>query len=91
MWELESIEQDSLHAATAAGAKQSVKLITFYNMPTDGARCAVDGFVRGRHFCLEVKHSLIWQARLHIMQKEGLNGKQMHMDKNNQCFHNLHL
>lgn len=34
--------------------------------------------------------ALICQARLHIMQKEEFNSKQMHVDKN-QCFHNLHL
>lgn len=52
----EPVEQGSLHAAAAAGAGGSVKLITFCNMPTDGARCALDGFVRGQHFCLGVKH-----------------------------------
>lgn len=25
-------------------------------MPTNGARCAGDGFIGGQHFCLGVKH-----------------------------------
>lgn len=80
MWEPESIEQGSLHAATAAGAKGSVKLITFYNTPTDGARCAVDGFVGGQHFYLGAKHRVKltgktpYYAKGRIQQETGACG-----------------
>lgn len=75
----------------AAGAKGSVKLITFNYTPTNGARCAGDRFIGGQHFCLGVKLYVNLQTRLDVMQKEEFNRKQMHVEKNNQCFHNLHL
>lgn len=42
-------------------------------------------------FVWEWNTVLICQTRLHVMQKEEFNRKQMHMDENNQCFHDLHL
>lgn len=42
-------------------------------------------------FVWEWSTVLICQTRLHVMQKEEFNRKQMHMDENNQCFHDLHL
>lgn len=35
--------------------------------------------------------TLIWQARLHIMQKEEFYRKQMYVDKNEQQFHSLNF